>query len=73
MNASYSVWHECTDQRLFAIFEAMKRGLLTIEQIHDITMIDIWFLAKIERLVDIEKRFDTVKNGTAQLDAGTVS
>src|SRR5574344_864010 len=59
--------HECTDQRLFAIFEAMKRALLTIEQIHDITMIDIWFLAKIERLVDIEKRFHTVKNGTAQL------
>ena len=39
---------QCTDQRIFAIYQALKRGLLSVEQIHDITKIDRWFLRKIE-------------------------
>jgi carbamoyl-phosphate synthase large subunit len=57
---------QCTDQRLFAIFEAIKRGM-TIKEIHDITKIDIWFLAKLQHLAIIEAEFALVKAGQKQL------
>ena len=41
---------QCTDQRIFAIYQAIKRGLLTVEQIHDITKVDEWFLWKLEKI-----------------------
>ncbi|MCM1320919.1 MAG: carbamoyl-phosphate synthase large subunit [Bacteroides sp.] len=47
---------QCTDQRLFAVFEALKRGILSAEQIHDITQIDIWFLSKLVLLAELEKK-----------------
>ena len=43
---------ECTDQRLFAIYEALKRGM-TVEQINRITKIDCWFLHKLVNLLDM--------------------
>ena len=46
---------QCTDQRLFAIYQALKRGLLSVEEIHEITKIDEWFLWKLEKIVAIEK------------------
>ena len=46
--------HSCDDERLFVVFEAIKRGI-SIEEIHDITMIDIWFLAKLRHLVEFEQ------------------
>ena len=45
---------QCTDQRIFAIYQALKRGLLSVEQIHDITKIDRWFLWKIEHIIEME-------------------
>ena len=59
---------ECTDQRLFAIFQAIKRNILTITQIHKITKIDLWFLAKLENLANMEKEFDKVKRGEREFD-----
>ena len=47
---------QCTDQRIFAIFQAIKRSILSIEQIHEITKIDLWFLAKLQNLAEMEKR-----------------
>ena len=44
----------CDDERLFVVFEAIKRGI-TLEYIHDITKIDFWFLNKLRHLVDYEK------------------
>ena len=41
------------DERSFVVFEAIKRGV-DIEKIHDITKIDIWFLAKLKNLADLE-------------------
>ncbi|WP_074645357.1 carbamoyl-phosphate synthase large subunit [Treponema bryantii] len=41
---------QCTDQRIFAIYQALKRKLLTVEQIHDITKVDEWFLWKLEKI-----------------------
>jgi carbamoyl-phosphate synthase large subunit len=46
--------HNCDDQRLFVIFEALKRGI-SCEEIRDITKIDIWFLHKLNNLAKIEK------------------
>ncbi|MDE6867769.1 MAG: carbamoyl-phosphate synthase large subunit [Clostridia bacterium] len=44
---------ELTDERLFVVFEALKRGI-SIDEIYTITKIDEWFLAKLKNLVDFE-------------------
>lgn len=46
---------QCTDQRIFAIYQALKRKLLSVEEIHDITKIDKWFLWKLENICSMEK------------------
>ncbi|MDE6665942.1 MAG: carbamoyl-phosphate synthase large subunit, partial [Ruminococcus sp.] len=46
--------HVVDDERSFTVFEALKRGI-TPEEIHDITMIDNWFLYKLLNLVELEK------------------
>ena len=43
----------CDDRRIFCIYEALKRGI-TVDQIHEITLIDEWFLEKLKNLIDIE-------------------
>ncbi len=42
------------DQRLFVIAEAFRRGIATVDEIHDITKIDEWFLYKIKNIADVE-------------------
>jgi carbamoyl-phosphate synthase large subunit len=42
------------DERAFQVFEALKRGV-TVQEIHDKTMIDCWFLDKLMNLVNLEK------------------
>ena len=44
----------CDDERLFCVFEALKRGV-TVDEIHAVTLIDEWFLEKLLKLVNIEK------------------
>ena len=46
--------HIIDDQRLFVVFEALKRGV-SFETIHGITMIDEWFLGKLKNLTNLEK------------------
>ena len=41
------------DHRLFTVFEALKSGV-TVEEIHDITRIDPWFLCKLRKLAAFE-------------------
>ena len=41
------------DHRLFTVFEAIKSGV-SLEEIHAITKIDLWFLSKIQKLADFE-------------------
>jgi carbamoyl-phosphate synthase large subunit len=43
------------DLRLWALMAALRRGV-TPEQIHDLSSIDLWFLWKLDRLVDLERR-----------------
>ncbi|MCI7767476.1 MAG: carbamoyl-phosphate synthase large subunit [Oscillospiraceae bacterium] len=45
--------HNVDDERSFVVFEAIKRGV-ALEKIHDITMIDMWFLSKLKNLADLE-------------------
>ncbi len=45
--------YELTDERLFVVFEALKRGV-SIDEIYSITKIDEWFLNKLKNLVDFE-------------------
>ncbi len=45
--------HEQNDRRIFTVFEAVKNGV-SLEEIHDITKIDLWFLNKIKKLADYE-------------------
>ena len=52
---------ECTDQRIFAIFAAIKRGIMSIEEIHSVTKIDTWFLEKLRNLANIENEFAALK------------
>ena len=42
------------DERAFQVFEALKRGV-TIEELHEKTMIDCWFLNKLLNLVHLEQ------------------
>jgi carbamoyl-phosphate synthase large subunit len=44
-----------TDERIFVIAEALRRGML-IEEIHQLSRVDPWFLNKLSRLIDIEGR-----------------
>lgn len=46
--------HTVDDERSFQVYEALKRGI-SIDEIHEITMIDKWFLEKLMNLVNLEK------------------
>ncbi len=45
---------ECTDERLFIIYEFLKRGK-SVEFIHDITKIDVFFLTKLMNILNMER------------------
>ena len=47
--------HEPTDMRIFVVSKAMKIGY-SVEQIHQLTMIDRWFLEKLKHIVDLDIR-----------------
>ena len=48
--------HTPTPRRIFAIAESMKRGT-SAKEIRRITGIDLWFLYRIENIVNLEKKF----------------
>ena len=45
---------EPTDKRVFIISKAMHKGY-TIDQIHELTKIDKWFLEKLKHIIDIDE------------------
>ena len=47
---------KCNDERLFVIAEAMRRGIVDVDGVHNITKIDKWFLRKIKKIADLELR-----------------
>ncbi|MEG0771252.1 MAG: carbamoyl-phosphate synthase large subunit [Clostridia bacterium] len=46
--------YDCDDERLFVVFEALKRDI-RVDTIHNITMIDKWFIYKLYNLVSLER------------------
>ncbi len=42
-----------TDERLFAVYAALKKGI-SVDEIYSVTKIDEWFLSKLKNLVDFE-------------------
>lgn len=52
---------EPTDKRVFIISKAMHKGY-TIDQIHDLTKIDKWFLQKLKHIIDIDERMKALKS-----------
>ena len=45
---------EPTDKRVFIISKAMHKGY-TVDQIHELTKIDKWFLQKLKHIIDIDE------------------
>ena len=52
---------EPTDKRVFVISKAMHKGY-TVDQIHDLTKIDRWFLQKLKHIIDIDERIKALKS-----------
>ena len=46
---------EPTDKRVFVISKAMHKGY-SVDEIHDLTKIDRWFLYKLKHIIDIDER-----------------
>ena len=49
-----SLLHNCDDERLFAVFAALRRGI-PVDEIAEITAIDRWFLHKLRHLAEFEE------------------
>ena len=47
--------NDCDDERIFAVYEALKRGF-SVDEIYNKTKIDKWFLNKYMNLVRMERR-----------------
>ena len=52
---------EPTDKRVFIISKAMHKGY-TIDQIHELTKIDKWFLYKLKHIIDIDETLKSCKS-----------
>uniref|UniRef100_A0AB33J1V9 Carbamoyl-phosphate synthase (Glutamine-hydrolyzing) large subunit n=1 Tax=Prevotella sp. GTC17259 TaxID=3236795 RepID=A0AB33J1V9_9BACT len=54
---------EPTDKRIFVISKAMHKAY-TVDQIHDLTKIDRWFLQKLKNIIDIDEQLKTCNINT---------
>jgi carbamoyl-phosphate synthase large subunit len=59
------------DQRIWVIAEALRRGI-SHDQIHDITMIDHWFIDKLHTLVKMELKLLRIGEKNSEGKAGTL-
>lgn len=58
---------EPTDKRVLVISKAMHKGY-TVDQIHDLTKIDRWFLYKLKHIIDIDERLKRCNINTLDKD-----
>lgn len=56
-----SALREPTDKRIFIISKAMHKGY-TIDQIHELTKIDKWFLQKLQHIIDIDEALKAARS-----------
>ena len=59
---------EPTDQRIFVISKAFRKGY-TVDQIHDLTKIDRWFLNKLRKIVDTAEQLEQLDSERIDLNA----
>ena len=52
---------EPTDKRIFIISKAMHKDY-TLDQIHELTKIDKWFLQKLKHIIDIDEQLKALKS-----------
>ena len=57
----------CDYERIFSICEAFRRGLMTIDEVHEITKIDTWFLNGFMRVIDMEHALEQAEELTPEL------
>ncbi len=57
--------HEPTDKRIFLISKALQKGY-TVDQIHELTRIDRWFLQRLVNIVDTDRELRSARG----IDAG---
>ena len=57
----------CDFERIFSICEAFRRGILTVDEVHDITKIDEWFLNGFMRIIDMEHALENAEELTPEL------
>ncbi len=65
-----------SDERLFVIAEAFRRGMM-VDEVADLSGIDPWFLRKIKEIIDLERRLrdsaESIKAiGAGQSDADAI-
>ena len=58
---------EPTDKRVFVISKAMHKGY-TVDQIHELTKIDKWFLEKLKHIIDIDEAMKKCNINTLDKD-----
>ena len=58
---------EPTDKRVFVISKAMHQGY-TVDQIHELTKIDRWFLNKLKHIIDIDEKLKRHNINTLDID-----
>ena len=58
---------EPTDKRVFVISKAMHKGY-TVDQIHELTKIDKWFLEKLQHIIDIDEEMKKCNINTLDKD-----
>ncbi len=60
--------HEMTDERIFAVYAALKKGV-SVDEVFNATKIDRWFLHKFLNLIAYEQRLESGEELTEELYA----
>ena len=58
---------QCDYERIFSICEALRRGIMTVDEIHEITLIDEWFLEGFKRITEMEHVLEQAEEMTPEL------
>jgi len=58
--------HEMTDERIFAVYAALKKGV-SVDEVFDITKIDRWFLNKFKNLIAYENLLESGEKLTKEV------
>lgn len=57
----------CDYERIFSICEAFRRGIMTIDEVFEVTKIDRWFLNGFMRIVNMEHELENAPELTSEL------